>query len=237
MRLRKIRKQIEKQVSTIFPNIPLSDITAYISNHSSLNSVDVIEHFLNITEPTSNSLDTDLALLLAQARSIQTHKNKENEDGAKNVIIDENIAKLQEKVVCFEILHNNQKMASNIFSSINKLRMVKRRSRFQDEDYLNRMSFAYAEELKNGYISLDNDDWKTWFQSHPDYFDDLINPSFCCGFIPECTNYVHSITSMLEGDLEIRKIIYSNFRFCGVGVSISKTGSVFFSIFLANRKE
>ncbi|OHS94295.1 hypothetical protein TRFO_39480 [Tritrichomonas foetus] len=241
MNLRRMKKEIEKQVQEIFPKLPSTKISSYMMSLPSLSAVDVIEHFLDVTEPTANSLDTKLSLLLAQARTMH-NKKKEERRKEKAIIkekiknLDQKVVKIQQTVVGFEIADNNQKVATKIFQALGKLRISKKRSRFQDEDYLNRLAFTYADDLKNGYITLDGNDWEFWIQSHPDYFDDLIDVKFFCGFIPECANPVASVINYVEHDPSLRQIILSSSRFCGVGVSLSKTGSIFFSMFLASRK-
>ena len=236
MNLRRLKKEIETQVKTIFPKLDIAKVQSYMSAHPSLSAVDVIDHFLDYTEPTANSLDVKCSLLLAQARTIHNKKNEPKEKESTTKSIDPKISKIQQNVVQFEIADNNQKFATKVFNALGKLRISKKRSRFQDEDYLNRMAFCYADDLKNGYLSLDSNDWKEWFQSHPDYFDDLIDPKFCCGFIPESVNPLQSFLNLAEHDPDVRQIILSGSRFCGVGISLSKTGSLFFALFLANRK-
>jgi hypothetical protein len=41
---------------------------------------------------------------------------------------------------------------------------------------------------------------------------------------------------MIDHEQEMRKVVASTARFAGVGVSISRQNSVFFAIFLGNRK-
>lgn len=238
MKLRKLKKQIEKQVTDIFPTVPKIDITAYIHHHPSLSAVDFIVHFLQIAEPTKKNLDIETQLLLAQARQIIQHKEAEEKQSSEELLKNEEsseILEIQKIVNMFEIPDPCQKLSSQIFQSITKFRMQKKRSRFQDEDYLNRLSFAYAKELESGYISIDSNEWAEWLKSHPDY-KILTDTNFYCGFIPQVVNPSQSIIKMIEGEKDLRNLILSSSRFCSIGISISKNFSVFFAIFVANRK-
>lgn len=238
MNIRKLKQKIEKQVIAIFPSVPKINITAYIHHHPSLSAVDFVVHFLEIAEPTKKNLDIETELLLAQARQIIQHKEAEEKQREEEFLKSEDSEKLlefQKKVNMFEIPDSCQKLSSQIFQSITKFRMMKKRSRFQDEDYLNRLSFAYAKELESGYISLDSDDWIEWFKSHPDYIN-LTDTNFYCGFIPQVTDPVRSIIKMIENDKDMKSFILSSIRFCGIGIAISKNFSVFFTIFVSNRK-
>lgn len=237
MKLRKLKQQIEKQVIEIFPTVPKINITAYIHHHPSLSAVEFIVHFLEIAEPTKKNLDIETELLLAQARQIIQHREAEEQKNLEELSPEETSRnqEIQKIVNMFEIPDPCQKLSSQIFQSICKFRLQKKRSRFQDEDYLNRLSFAYAKELESGYISIDSNKWTEWLKSHPDY-NILTDTNFYCGFIPQLANPIQSIVQMIEEEKDLRQIILSTTRFCSIGISISKNSSVFFVIFVANRK-
>lgn len=237
MKLRKLKQQIEKQVIEIFPTIPKINITAYIHHHPSLSAVEFIVHFLEIAEPTKKNLDLETELLLAQARQIIQHREAEEENNSDILESEESSSVLEKQKIVnmFEIPNSCQKLSSQLFQSINKFRFQKKRSKLQDEDYLNRLSFVYAKELESGYISLDSNEWTEWLKSHPD-IKQLTDTNFYCGFIPQVANPVQSITQMIEEEKDLRQIILSTVRFCSIGISISKNFSVFFVIFIADRK-
>ncbi|OHT14399.1 hypothetical protein TRFO_43059 [Tritrichomonas foetus] len=240
MHLRKLKQQIEKQVLAIFPSVPKINITAYIHHHPSLSAVDFIVHFLEIAEPTKKSLDLQTDLLIAQARQVIQHKKEEEETLKKaSLPISEKEqnkrAELQKIITTFEINDNNRKFSFRLFQALTKIRMQKKRARFQDEDYLTRLAFAYAYELKAAYKTLDSDDWKKWLESHPD-FHLLTDANFCCGFVPQVGDTLHSILSMLQNDKDMKQIVFSSARFCGIGIAMTKSGSVFFTMFVTNRK-
>ena len=240
MQLRKLKQQIEKQVIDIFPSIPKINITAYIHHHPSLSAVDFIVHFLEIAEPTKKTLNLNSDLLIAQARQILQHKQEEQEKqnnrftSRLSVKEKEELAEIQKIVITFDIKESNKKFAGRLSQAITRIRMQKKRSKFQNEDYFERLAFEYAYELKCGYKSIDSNDWKKWFESHPDYAT-LKDINFCCGFVPHNGDSIHSIISMMQCEEDKKQIIFSSVRFCGVGVSISKDNSVFFSLFVANR--
>lgn len=241
MQIRKQKLKIEKQLLALFPSLPKLKITAYLQHHPSLNAVDFVVHFLEIAEPTKKKLDFETEMLLAQARQISLHQKsqeKEEQNTEEPPINPEEAEQIKEKqklVNTFEISDNDTKLANKLFQSLIRFRMQKKRSRFQDEDYLNRMSFAYAQELGNGYISLDSEEWNEWFRSHPDY-SILTDLKFCCGLVVDVANPIQSVISMIENDSDMRQIALSSVRFCGIGVFMSRNRSMFFCLFAANRK-
>jgi hypothetical protein len=227
--LRKLKEGDIKLVTELFPSVPPATISSYICRHPGIPTVDYIVHFLEQTEPTKKSIPLQTDLLLAQARAIHTHRppGPSTPPGPDPAILE-----IQHTVNAFVLLTPCKALSDRIGTIIGQLRIQKKRTRFQDEDYLTRMAFAYANELRQGYITLDSSEWEIWFNSHSDEFTDKI---FACGFVPAVADPVHSIGKMVEHAPEPKKFLTASVRFCGIGISISNKNSVFFAMFGGNR--
>jgi hypothetical protein len=100
-----------------------------------------------------------------------------------------------------------------------------------DDEFLTKIAFVYAEDLKYGYIGLDSEDWHIWLRCHPETLQDV---GFFCGFVPQLANPIVSIGEMLQREALARKVLLASVRYAGIGISVSRKGSVFFAIFVAN---
>jgi hypothetical protein len=229
--IRKLKEGDVKMVTELFPSLPPATISSYIYRHPANSTMDFIVHFLEEAEPTKQNISLQLGLLLAQARTVQRLKPPD----ARPVSApppDPAILEIQKAINLFSIPVPCKALSDRLVTLVGQLRIQKKRSRFQDEDYLTRMAFAYANELKLGYISLDSDNWEVWFNSHTDEYTDRI---FACGFVPTLSDPVNSIGRMIDHDPEGKKFVSASVRFCGFGISISSKNSVFFALFGGNR--
>jgi hypothetical protein len=178
--------------------------------------------------------DLQTQFLIAQARSM-FRNSKANAPPLQPIAPsrDPLLIEIEKKVNCFPIPSPCRQIAGRLFTQIMQLRIQKKRSRFQDEDYLTRMAFAYASELQMGYIGLDSNDWEIWLTSHSDL---ITEECFICGMVTCVADAVRSICAIIDHEPEMRKILTSTARFAGVGISISKQNSFFFVVFVGNRK-
>lgn len=227
---------MEHQISTIFPTVPKTKITAYMKDNATLQLVEYIAHFLKLGEPTTGKLPLETELAIAQARAMNrgTEQPKKPKPRPKASPADpdaKEIKTIREQIDDFEIDGTYQTLRLELTTLIGRIRREKKRSRFIEDEYLTKMAFAYSGELREGYIGLDSDEWKTWVKAHP---EGLTEASFCCGFLPRMASPVESIGLMLEHEPEKRKVVQSTVRYCGIGMSVSKQGSLFFAIFVAN---
>jgi hypothetical protein len=230
MKIRKLKEEDTRIVTELFPSLAPGVIASYIHRHPGLTTVDYVTHFLREASPTRNNVSLQSNLLLAQARTIL--RNGTDSSGPKPATPGEGVIEIQKRVNGFPIPGNCKAIADRIIIGVGQLRIQRKRARFQDEDYLTRMAFAYANELKMGYISLDAREWELWFRSQSDTITDQ---AFACGFIPKLADPVHSIINMIDHEPEMKRVVVANVRFCGLGVAVSPLNSVFFAIFLGNR--
>lgn len=235
--IRKNRDEQASQIIELFPSIPKTTITAYIHHHPTLQTVDLILHFLETNEPTTKSVDLNTDLLLAQARTILNNRKKENAKTEQKIedekisLNEENIVKIRGIVSEYEISHVNSTIAGKIYNKINQIRLTKKRAKLILDDFMVNIAHAYSNEIMNGYISLDSDSYEDWIRSYPETLTDY---KFSCGFVPCVGSPINSISQMLEKQEQFKKTIFSTAHYCGIGVSISKKMSYFFVIIVAN---
>ena len=238
-RIQKMRSAMEHQISTIFPTIPKTKVTAYVKENGTLQLVEYIAHFLKLGEPTTGKLPLEIELAIAQARAMNRDSEKpppkkqksKAKPGASDEVDKKEIAAIREEIEEFEIDSSYQTLRMELTTLISRIRRDKKRSRFIEDEYLTKMAFAYSGELREGYIGLDGEEWKTWAKAHPEGLKDA---AFCCGFVPRMASPIESIGLMLEHEIEKRKVVQSGVRYCGIGMSVSRQGSLFFAIFVAN---
>jgi hypothetical protein len=241
-RVQQIKNKLLNDLYSVFPTIPKEQIAKFVEKNAALTLNDFITHFMEKAEPANAKFPLEIEMAICQGRTMAREKKK-NSAPIKRVAkespsaepaseeMSPEVVDLMERVVLFEIETSHLAVCRRLSEAIGRLRREKKRQNFTSDDFLTKIAFVYAEELKNGYISLDSDEWNTWLKVHP---DKLGNVAFYCGFVPQLANPIASIVEMLQREPSAKKVVMSSGRWAGIGNSVSRKGSVFFVILVAD---
>lgn len=234
--IRRMQIEFEGKLNNLFPTIPKSTISSYVHLHPSLSLVDFLAHFLTIAEPKSNNIDISTAMSLAQARQILRQQEKmvlQSSDSKDNLITSrtEEKGRNQEALVLFEIPNYDLEFQNRISVSLSRLRREKKRMNFLNDDFLDKIASYYSHELMIGNSSIDSNDWQKWTDAHPEKLTDIL---FYANFVLSTADPTGSVIQILTKEPACQTFIKTSNKYCGIGVSISKMGTVFFCIISSN---